>query len=150
MKIILFSLLAVLVMFPAVCCAQPLLVKETNTPIALHYDRILKDYIAFIAPKLNTEENVIAVTKQYFENQSYRVIKISIAKTTEPKMSKSWKIANTKLAVLPRMICSLSESGATVQLSDQGDDYVLLKNHIDNVSINPGLFVTIGITHQWK
>jgi len=37
--------------------AQPTLVKETNTPIALHYANILKGYITFIKPNLNTKND---------------------------------------------------------------------------------------------
>jgi hypothetical protein len=149
-KTLSFSVLLALMMFPVICRAQPLVVKETNTPIALHYEGILKDYLAFVTPKINTEENLIAITKKYFEKLKYRVVTISIEKTTEPKFSKSWKKPNSKLAVLPRMICYLSANGATLQLYDQGDDYILIKNHIDETSINPGLFVTVGITHQWQ
>jgi hypothetical protein len=137
-------------MLPPVCYAQSLLVKETNTPIALHYERILKDYIAFITPKMDTKEDLIKISRGFLEKLGYRVVTISIEKTTEPKISESWKKPDSKLAVLPRMICYLSAKGATVQLYDQGDDYVLIQNHADKRSINPGLFVTVGITHQWK
>jgi hypothetical protein len=149
-KTLSFSVLLALMMFPVICRAQPIVVKETNTPIALHYERILKDYIAFITPKINTKENLIAVSKKYFEKLMYRVVTISIEKTTEPKFSKSWKKPNSKLAVLPRMICYLSSDSATLQLYDQGDDYILIKNHMDDISITPGLFITVGITHQWE
>lgn len=137
-------------MFPAVCWAQPLTVQETNTPVALHYERILKDYIAFVTPRVNTGEDLVEVSRAYFEKLGYRLVTVSIEKTREPKFSASWKRPGSKLAVLPRMTCRLSAEGATVQLYDQGDDYVLIRNHSDGVSINPGLYVTVGITHQWE
>jgi hypothetical protein len=137
-------------LMPAVCLARQLFVEETDTPIALHYGGILKDYIAFIAPMLDTGGAVIEASRGYFERLGYRVVRISIEKTTTPKLSVSWKKPHTKLAVAPRMVCSLSAGGTTVRLHDQGDDYVLLQNHGDGTSIHPGLFVTVGITHQWE
>lgn len=150
MKTLASSLLIGISMLVANCYAQPAFVEETNTPIALHYAGILKEYVSFILPKLGSNENLLDTSKEYFNKMGYRVVTISIEKTTPPKTSASWKIPHSKLAVLPRMICYLSQSGATVQLHDQGDDYILLHNHTDNVSINPGLFISVGITHQWE
>lgn len=137
-------------MLAADCHAQPVFVKETDTPIALHYAQILKDYVVFITPKLGERENLIESTQAYFGRLGYRVVSIHIHKVTSPKVDESWKIPNSKLAVLPRMICSLSAAGATVQLYDQGDDFILLQNYTGDSSVHPGLFVAVGMTHRWE
>jgi hypothetical protein len=46
-------------------------------------------------------------------------------------VSRSWKIPGSKLAVLPRTTCYFSASGATVEMYDQGDDYVRIQNFTD-------------------
>lgn len=151
MKIIACSLFVIILVTMGVSAhAQPLFVKETNTPIALHYANILKDYIAFIKPKLNTKDDLIEISKAYFEKLGYRVITISISTTIPPRIHQSWKIPHSKLAVLPRMICSVSNNESTIQLHDQGDDYVLIQNYVDQTSNDPGLFISVGLTHQWK
>lgn len=130
--------------------AQPGSVRETNTPIALHYAGILKDYIAFIKPHLNAKNDLVMLSKEYFDQLTYRVVKISITTTVPPKINQSWKLPHSKMAVLPRMVCYVNKDGATVSLYDQGDDYVLIQNYIGQVSNDLGLFVSIGLTHQWK
>ncbi|MFZ5570213.1 MAG: hypothetical protein ACOZF0_07405 [Thermodesulfobacteriota bacterium] len=130
--------------------AQPMVVKETNTPIALHYGEILKGYLAFIQPKMDTDEELIEASKAYFNGMKFRLVKLSIEQAGRPGQSISWKIPHSKMAVLPRITCSLSPSGATVELYDQGDDYILLQHHTDKGAPRPGLFISVGITHGWK
>jgi hypothetical protein len=48
------------------------------------------------------------------------------------------------------MICHVSKNESTIELHDQGDDYVLIQNYVDQTSIEPGLFISVGLTHQWK
>jgi hypothetical protein len=132
------------------CHAQPVFVKETDTPIALHYAHILKEYVTFILPKLGGRVNLVESTQAYFDRLGYRVVSIHIQKVTSPKVDESWKIPNAKLAVLPRMVCSQSAAGATIQLYDQGDDFILLQNYVGDLSVNPGLFIVVGITHRWE
>lgn len=130
--------------------AQPGPVRETNTPIVLHYADILKDYIAFIKPHLDAKNDLVMLSKKYFDRLAYRVVKISITTTVPPKINQSWKLPHSKMAVLPRMVCYVNKDGAMVSLYDQGDDYVLIQNFTGQVSSDPGLFVSVGVTHQWK
>ncbi len=139
-----------LIMLATDCHAQPVFVKETDTPIALHYAQILKDYGAFITPKLGGPESLVDATQAYFNRLGYRVVSIRIQHVPQPGVNESWRAANTKLAVLPRMICTLSATGATVQLYDQGDDFILLQTEMGDSSVKARLYVAIGITHQWK
>jgi len=130
--------------------AQPSLVRESDTPIALHYARIMNDYIAFIEPRLDAKEDPVTLSRAYFERLGYRLIAVSIRTTREPRVSRSWKTPGSKLAVLPRTTCYVSAAGATVELYDQGDDYVRIQNFTEGASANPGVYVSIGITHRWK
>ena len=139
-----------LVMLATDCRAQPIFVKETDTPIALHYAQILKDYAAFITSKLGGQESLVGATQVYFNRLGYRVVSIRIQHEMQPGINESWRAANTKLAVLPRIICTLSAGGSTVKLYDQGDDFILLQNNTGDSLANPGLYVAVGITHQWK
>ncbi|HOI74634.1 MAG TPA: hypothetical protein PLO63_10840 [Syntrophales bacterium] len=145
------AILLLLALLPGgAVCAQPLFVRESDTPIALHYARIMNDYIAFIEPKLAGKEDPATLSRAYFERLGYRLIAVSIRTTREPRVSRSWKIPGSKLAVLPRTTCYVSASGATVELYDQGDDYVRIQNFTDGAPGEPGLYVSIGITHRWK
>ncbi len=56
----------------------------------------------------------------------------------------------SKLAVLPRLTCWLSADSATVELYDQGDDYVLLRNRSVGISVDGDLFVSVGIAQHRK
>ncbi|OGP55650.1 MAG: hypothetical protein A2Y65_02740 [Deltaproteobacteria bacterium RBG_13_52_11] len=151
MKIITGSLLLIIVLIMSVNChAQLTVVKETNTPIALHYANILKEYITFIKPNLNNRNDLIKISKEYFDKLGYRVVTISVETTIPPKILQSWKIPHSKLAVLPRMICHVSKNESTIELYAQGDDYVLIQNYVDQTSIEPGLFISVGLTHRWQ
>jgi len=130
--------------------AQPTLVKETNTPIALHYANILKGYITFIKPNLNTKNDLIKLSKEYFDQLGYRVVTISIEATLPPRIHQAWKKPHSKLAVLPRLTCYVSKNESTITLHDQGDDYVLIQNHAGQTSNDPGLFISVGLTHRWE
>src|SRR5512145_1164421 len=118
--------------------AQPQFVRETNTPIALHYGNILKDYIAYIEPQLASNEDLVKISKLYFDKLGYRVILITIESTRAPKLTKSWKMPHTKLSVLPRMTCYLSEKDTTLELFDQGDDYIRIQNYTGRTAAKPG------------
>ncbi len=145
------AILLLLALLPGgAVCAQPPLVRESDTPIALHYARIMNDYIAFIEPRLAGKEDPATLSRAYFERLGYRLIAVSIRTTREPRVSRSWKIPGSKLAVLPRTTCYVSASGATVEMYDQGDDYVRIQNFTDGAPGEPGLYVSIGITHRWK
>jgi hypothetical protein len=152
MKTTAFSLFLCLIFMSGTCHAQIEGVKETNTPIALHYADILKNYIKFIKPKVATKEDLVKISKAYFDSLGYRLITIRIESAVQPKISKSWKIPNCKLAVLPRITCYLSSSGSNVELRDQGDDYVLIQNYDSQsgISGDPGLSISVGITHEWE
>jgi hypothetical protein len=149
MKARAFSLFMFLIFICGTCQAQ---VTETNTPIAMHYADILKNYMAFIKPRLATKQDLVKISKDYFDSLGYRLITIRIESTVQPKMTKSWKIPNCKLAVLPRVTCYLSSNGSNVDLRDQGDDYILIQNfdYDGRISGDPGLSVSVGITHQWE
>lgn len=150
MKTILYSLLLVFFALSTDVHSEMIIIKETNTPIALHYAGILQDYISFIKPKLHPKADLISITKDYFNSKGYRVVTISIHSTTSPKLNQSWKPPHTKLAVLPRMICRVLPNEATVELFDQGDEFVLIQNHTGQPSADTDLLVSIGITHMWK
>ena len=145
---ILLLIIAVIMSVP--CHAQPTMVKETNTPIALHYASILKEYITFIKPNLDTRNDLIKISKEYFDTLGYRVVRISIRTDTPPNIHQSWKIPHSKLAVLPRMVCYVSDNESTIVLYDQGDDYILIQNFSDQKSNDPGLFISVGLTHRWQ
>jgi hypothetical protein len=130
--------------------AQPPVVRETDTPIARHYAKILNDYSAFIKPNLGGKEDLEKLSHGYFDRLGYRLIAVSIRHTVEPKISKSWKIPGSKLAVLPRITCYVSANGSTVEFYDQGDDYIRIQNSIEGTPADPGLYLSIGITHRWK
>ncbi len=130
--------------------AQPGSVRETNTPIALHYAGIFNNYIAFIKPHLNAKNDLVKLSKEYFDRLTYRVVKISITTTFPSKINQSWKLPHSKMAVLPRMVCYVNKNEATILINDQGDDYVLIQNYTGQTSSNPGLFISVGLTHRWK
>jgi hypothetical protein len=145
-----FILAIIVSLAGAVVLAQPVMIKESNTPIALHYAGILQDYIAFIKPKLHPKADLISITKTYFDSKDYRVVTISIHSDGPPKIDQSWKPPHTKLAVLPRMSCWVLPTESIVELYDQGDDYVMLHNHMGETESDPNLRVSVGITHMWK
>lgn len=130
--------------------AQPPFVRETNTPIALHYAKILNDYMIFIEPRLGAKEDLVKISREYFDRLGYRLILVTVHSTVKPKVSKSWKIPGSKLAVLPRMTCYTGAAGPTVELHDQGDDYVRIQNFADGTASGPGVYVAVGITHRWE
>lgn len=130
--------------------AQPLTVRETDTPIARHYAKILDDYSAFIKPRLAGKGDLVKISLAYFDRLGYRLIAVSIRNTVEPKVSRTWKIPGVKLAVLPRITCFVSANGSTVEFYDQGDDYVRIQNFTDGSSGAPELYLSVGITHRWK
>lgn len=151
MKTIICSLsLMIALIMSAHVYAQPTSVRETNTPIALHYANILKGYITFIKPNINTKNDLIKLSKEYFDHLGYRVVTISIKSTIPPKIHQSWKIPHSKMAVLPRMVCYVNNNEAMISLYDQGDDYILIQNYTDQVSNDQGLFISVGLTHKWK
>ncbi|MBS1238572.1 MAG: hypothetical protein H6R39_232 [Deltaproteobacteria bacterium] len=148
--IICFIFLMIAFTMSADVYAQPGSIRETNTPVALHYASILNEYIAFIKPNLNAKNDLIKLSKEYFGKLRYRIVTISITTTIPPKFHQSWKIPHSKMAVLPRMVCYINNNDATISLYDQGDDYVLIQNYTDQTSNDQALFISVGLTHQWK